>query len=115
MVHIEEVEGFFESIDPNNTARVSQFLKHCIREKSREIDLLNAICIALFRSNNPVGKSFITLFLTYNTSVEDFAKIDWIKSSGVRSYSAGTITGDLRARQWEEVLVKVEAMKNPLT
>ena len=114
MIHIEEVEGFFEGLNSDNADRIGDFLKCFIQEKSHEVELLNVIYIALFKSNSPFAESFITLFLSYNESVEDFAKIDWIKSSGVRSYSAGTITGDLRARQWEDVLVKVEAMKNSL-
>jgi hypothetical protein len=114
MIHSSEVEGFFERIDANDTDKIGLFLERFIRENSHSLDLLNAVYITLKQSDFPVEKSFIGLFLTCNKSVEDFSRIDWIKSSGVRSYSAGTITGDLRARQWEDILLIVEGMSEPI-
>lgn len=114
MIYSSEVEGFFERIDSDGTDRIGSFLERFIRENSHSLDLLNAVYITLTQSDIPVDKSFIGLFLTYNKSAEDFARIDWIKSSGVRSHSVGTITGDIRARQWEGVLLKIEGMSESL-
>lgn len=114
IIHSQEVESFFESIDPNDAEKVGQFIERFIQENNRELDLMNAIYLALSKPGPPVGKPFIELFLTYNASVEDFEQIDWVMSSGAHIRSAGTIIGDHRARQWEDVLLKVEAMDNPL-
>ena len=115
MIHSQEVESFFENINLSNAEKVSQFLERYIRENSHELDLLNAIYIASFKSSHCVNRPFITIFLTYNTSVEEFAQIDWIKIGGVRTCAAATITGDIHAQQWEEILVRVETMDKPLT
>ena len=115
MIHSREVEGFFENLSENDAKRVGRFLERFIKENSQELDLLNAIYIALSKPGPSIGTPFIKLFLTCNTSVEDFAKIDWIRASGVRTVSAGTIIGHIHAREWEGVLASVEAMANPLT
>ena len=84
MIHSREVDGFFERIDSKDTNKIRPFLERFIRENSRSLDLLNVVYITLNQSDTPVDKSFIHIFLTHNKSVEDFARIDWIKSSGVR-------------------------------
>ncbi|MCK8495881.1 hypothetical protein M0L20_28705 [Spirosoma sp. RP8] len=114
IIHAQQVEGFFESLDSKNAEKVGKFIERFIQENSREVDLLNAIYLALSKPGPPTEKPFITLFLTYNTLVEDFTRIDWIKSGAVRTYTTSTIIGELRAKQWENILEKVEAMDNPL-
>ena len=115
MIRSREVDGFFERLDSSDTDKINPFLERFIRENSRNLDLLNAIYIALKQPDCPIDKSFINLFLTNNKSVEDFTRIDWIKSSSVHTYSAGTIISDLRAKQWEDILLKIEGMDDPLT
>jgi hypothetical protein len=115
MIHSREVEGFFKNISQADAERVGQFLERFIRENPRDLDLLNAIHSSLAKPGPPTDKSFIILFLTHNTSVEDFSQIDWIGSGGVSSGSAGTIFSDINAHRWKDILTQVEAMPSLLT
>jgi hypothetical protein len=112
-LHKNDVEAFFEHISAEVEDNVDEFYVSFLADHSTNISLIDAIYEALLANRRQDVKRFFQLFMTYNKSIEDFARIDWISRGGW--YSGGVIISDIRAGEWGKVLTYIDDMEDPLT
>ena len=96
------------------TEKAKAFLKNQFEKGLGNEQYVEQIALITRGVFNDLYNLFISDYIDYIKSPEDFFHIDWINlRSGIRSYGENTTFGDIEAARWSSLLSYLESVTNP--
>ena len=103
---------FFRPLTEEKTAKAKLFLLDYISKYHSDRSRMNSVFDVIRRTMKDFFEEALLHYLNFNVEVEQFKQIWWTGNGG--TYSGGVIIGDVRARDWQNLLAIVEKSKKQL-
>lgn len=103
---------FFHNLNKEQNEKAQAFVISYIKKNNKSTNKMSAIFDIIKVSMNHLFEEALLLYLSLNSNVESFKRIQWSGEGGV--YHGDAIIGDIRAKKWLVILTMVEKATNQL-
>ena len=111
-ISVHPISVFFLGLNDERKVKAKVFLLNYITEYSSDTDKMNSVFDVLRHSMSDFFEEAFLHFLNVNSNLGDFQKIWWCGNGG--TYSGEVIIGEVKARDWQNILEMVMKSKNQL-